>query len=161
MSTPEVAVNPSAHGRGFEGRPPFPVIGMLIVTAGIVIFVSGVCGWTLLRSDLTSQQITVSDEGRFYPGQPVDGPFSAYAQAEVVQKGLLSSTVDHPFPTVDGEDDHYGAALRDTVLRSYLLMSVQGFAVSALTVLGGAAMVSAGVIASARGNRGSADRREF
>lgn len=131
-------------------RPPFPVVGTMVALAGAVILTLGVAGWGSWREELASQHIIVSQEGRFFPGQPVDGPLSAFSQAEVVQTHLLEETDGTPFAHVSENDPHKILSIESTVTRTYLLSAVMGFVMSGVAVLGGATLTAIGVTSATR-----------
>ena len=48
--------------------------------------VAGVGTWFLVQSQLSDERITVSDDAAHFAGDAVDGPLTAYSQAETIEK---------------------------------------------------------------------------
>lgn len=68
------------------------IVGIGSLVLGILFVIAGIGTWTLVSSQLKDENITVSGDADFLAGAEVKGPFSAYAQAEVINKHALAGT---------------------------------------------------------------------
>ena len=59
---------------------------ILSVVVGSLLIIGGVATWVVVSTTLADQKITVSDDADCLAGDEVDGPFSAYCQAKVIDK---------------------------------------------------------------------------
>jgi hypothetical protein len=59
---------------------------IVAVVVGIVMALAGVVTWFVVSNTLSEQKIVVSDDADCLAGDEVDGPFSAYCQAKVIDK---------------------------------------------------------------------------
>ncbi|MFC7406500.1 aromatic ring-opening dioxygenase LigA [Georgenia alba] len=66
--------------------------GGLSVLAGVIFIVAGVATWFLVTTNLSEQRITVAEDASFLAGDDVNGPFSAFAQAQVINEHALAAT---------------------------------------------------------------------
>ena len=66
--------------------------GVLTLIAGIVFVLAGGATWAMVSSQLKDQNITVSDDARWFAGQQVAGPFTAYSEADVINTHALAAT---------------------------------------------------------------------
>ncbi|ROS79001.1 hypothetical protein [Cellulomonas sp. PhB143] len=118
-----VTVSPT---RGVRG------IGLLSIIAGIILIVAGAVTWITVSSQLDEQKITVSDDADFLAGDQVNGPFSAYAQAEVIDKHALEATGGKTYAELDQDDPTRETAMTASFLRASLFTSVVAYGVCAL-----------------------------
>ncbi|GAA4287737.1 aromatic ring-opening dioxygenase LigA [Georgenia daeguensis] len=124
--------------------------GLLSIIAGIVFIVAGAVTWALITSNLTEQNITVAEDSSMLPGDEVNGPFSAFAQAQIINEHALSATEGKTYAELGAEvraaEEAGDTALaeelqgqRTTVmnasfLRASLFTSVVAYGVAALVV---------------------------
>src|SRR5699024_7196042 len=69
-----------------------PVVGITSFVAGILFILAGVGTYIMVSSQLADQNITVSEDASFLGGHTVAGPFTAYAQADIINVHALEST---------------------------------------------------------------------
>ena len=113
------------------------VIGLVVMIAGVVFAVAGVVTWFVVADQLAAENITVSEDAQFLAGSEVDGPFAAYAQAQVINKHALEATGGKTYAELGRDDPARQTAMQASFLRSSLFTSVVAFGVAALaTVLG-------------------------
>lgn len=62
------------------------------IVIGAMLIVGGIGTWILVSNTLAQQNIVVSDDASCLAGDDVDGPFSAYCQAKVIEKHALEAT---------------------------------------------------------------------
>ena len=112
-------------------------VGLVVILAGVVFAVAGVVTWFIVADQLGAENITVSEDADFLAGSDVTGPFSAYAQAQVINKHALEETGGKTYAELDRDDPARQTAMQASFLRSSLFTSVVAFGVAALaTVLG-------------------------
>jgi len=107
------------------------------MVAGVVFAVAGVVTWFVVADQLAAENITVSEDADFLAGSDVNGPFAAYAQAQVINKHALEETEGKTYAELERDDPARQTAMQASFLRSSLFTSVVAFGVAALaTVLG-------------------------
>ena len=112
-------------------------IGLVVMVAGVIFAVAGVVTWFVVADQLSAENITVAEDAEFLAGDDVNGPFSAYSQAQVINRHALEATEGQTYAELDREDPARQTAMQASFLRSSLFTSVVAFGVSALaTVLG-------------------------
>ena len=113
------------------------LIGLIVIIVGVIFAVAGVVTYFVVSSQLADENITVSEDASMMAGQDVTGPFTAYAEAEVIQKHALDATGGKTYAELDREDPARQTAMQASFLRASLFTSVVAFGVAALaTVLG-------------------------
>ncbi|MFC8922359.1 hypothetical protein [Cellulosimicrobium sp. NPDC057127] len=120
-----VTVSPA---RGVRG------IGLFSIIAGIVLVLAGVATWIVVANELSSEQITVSDDASFLAGRHVNGPLTAYAQADVIDQHALEASGGQTYAELDQDDPTRETVMNASFLRASLYTSVVAFGVSALVV---------------------------
>ena len=66
--------------------------------------VAGGFTWYVVRDQLSDEKITVSDDAERFAGDPVDGPFTAYEQARVINKHALAESDGLTYAELDQDD---------------------------------------------------------
>ena len=113
------------------------LIGTIVIVMGIIFAVAGVVTWFVVSDQLAAEKITVSEDADFLAGQDVTGPFTAYAEAQVINKHALEATEGKTYAELEREDPARQTAMQASFLRASLFTSVVAFGVAALaTVLG-------------------------
>jgi hypothetical protein len=106
------------------------------VVGGIMI-VAGVVTWIVVSNTLSEQKIVVSDDASCLAGDEVDGPFSAYCQADIINQHTLDATGGKTYAELGQEDPLRETAMTSAFLQSSLFTSVVAFGVAAMAfVLG-------------------------
>ena len=67
-------------------------IGILSIIAGIIMIVAGAITYGTVASQLKAENITVPGDSTIAPGKPVQGPITAYAQADIINHHALEGT---------------------------------------------------------------------
>lgn len=109
-------------------------IGMVAIVAGIVMVLAGLGVWILVSMTLADENITVSDDARMFAGQQVAGPFTAYAQAEVIDQHATEMADGQTYAELPQDDPRRDAVMNASFLRASLFTSVVAFGVCALVV---------------------------
>jgi hypothetical protein len=120
-----VTVSPA---RGVRG------IGLVAIIAGIVLVLAGAGTWIVVANELSSEEITVSDDASFLAGRHVNGPLTAYAQADVIDQHALEASGGQTYAQLDQDDPTRDTVMNASFLRASLYTSVVAFGVSALVV---------------------------
>ena len=121
------------------------VLGIIVIVAGAVLLVAGVTTWVAVQSQLSDENIVVADDAGRFAGQKVAGPFTAYEQANVIQKHALEATGGLSYAELDRDDPARQTAMTASFLRASLFTSVVSFGVAAMAFGLGVALVLVGV----------------
>ena len=121
------------------------LMGTLVIVAGIIFAVAGVGTWAAVQYNLAQENITVADDAPYFAGDPVDGPLTAFVQAEVINTHYLESTGGKTYAELDREDPLRDVAMNASFLRASLFTSVVSFGVAVMAVGLGVVMVLTGV----------------
>ena len=127
------------------------ISGIIIAVIGAIMFVGGASTWVLVQNQLSAENIVVAEDSDFLAGNDVNGPFSAYAQAQIINKHALESSGGKTYAELDREDPVRVVVMNGSFLRASLFTSVLAFGVSAMAmglglvqVLGGIALHKVG-----------------
>jgi uncharacterized membrane protein YdbT with pleckstrin-like domain len=121
------------------------LIGLIVIIVGVIFAVAGVVTYFVVSSQLADENITVSEDANMMAGQDVTGPFTAYAEAEVIQKHALEATEGKTYAELDREDPARQTAMQASFLRASLFTSVVAFGVAALATVLGIILVLIGI----------------
>ena len=130
------------------------IAGILSIVAGIVMIVAGALTWGTVSSQLAAENITVPGDSTFmggaYAGQPVAGPLSAFAQAEIInhhaldgaggktyaELGALAREANEAGDTAAAEEftAQRTTAMNASFLRASLFTSVVSYGIAALVI---------------------------
>ena len=120
------------------------VLAVLVMVAGAVLVVAGVGTWFVVQAQLGDEQITVSDDADRFAGEDVDGPLTAYSQAETIEKHALEASGGKTYAELDQEDPTRQTVMTASFLRASLFTSVVSFGVAAMAVGLGVVLVLVG-----------------
>lgn len=68
------------------------ILGIITLVLGLVMLVAGGVAYGLVGSYLKEENITVAGDADNFAGKPVAGPFTAFAQAEIIDKHALAGS---------------------------------------------------------------------
>ena len=138
------------------------LVGLIAMIIGGVFIVAGITTWGMVSSKLAAERITVSGDAPAFAGATVADPFTAFVQADIINKHALAATEGKTYAELDKEDPLRAVAMNGSFLRASLFTSVIAFGVAlfamgvgALSILLGWGMRLAG---SAVDAASSADR---
>lgn len=120
-------------------------IGILSIVAGIILAVAGITTWVTVSSQLTAENITISEDADRFAGQQVRGPFTAFAQAEIINKHALEASGGQTYAELDREDPVRQVVMNGSFLRASLFTSVIAYGVSAMAMGLGLLFILSGV----------------
>ena len=115
------------------------------IVLGILLMVGGVATWIIVSNTLADQNITVSDDASCLAGDDVDGPLSAYCEAQIIDTHALEATGGLTYAELDREDPLRATAMNASFLRASLFTSVVAFGVAGMAVLIGVLFVLIGL----------------
>ena len=106
----------------------------LSILIGSLLIIGGVATWSVVSNTLADQKITVSDDADCLAGDQVNGPFSAYCQAMVIDKHALEATGGLRYAELGREDPKRQTAMTASFLQASLFTSVVAFGVAAMAI---------------------------
>src|SRR6187431_3626116 len=110
---------------------------LVAIVVGIVMALAGIATWAVVSSTLSEQKIVVADDANCLAGDEVDGPFSAFCQADVIDKHTKAITGGLTYAELDKEDPNRATAMDSAFLQASLFTSVVAFGVAGMAfVLG-------------------------
>lgn len=107
--------------------------------------IAGTGTWILVSTTLADQAIVVADDASCLAGDEVNGPFSAYCQAQVIQKHTLEATGGKTYSQLDRDDPLRETAMNSAFLQSSLFTSIVAFGVAGMAVLMGIVFMMIGL----------------
>lgn len=110
------------------------VLSILVMVAGLVMLVAGVVTWVTVQNQLADERITVSDDAEWFAGEPVDGPLTAYSEAQVIEKHSLEASGNKTYAELGREDPTRQTVMTGSFLRASLFTSVVAFGVAAMAM---------------------------
>jgi ABC-type sugar transport system permease subunit len=113
------------------------VAALTSIIVGIVMAVAGVAVWIVVSTTLADQRITVSDDASCAAGDGVNGPISAYCQADIIDQHTLEITGGKTYAELDREDPNRAVAMDSAFLQASLFTSVVAFGVAAMAIVVG------------------------
>lgn len=137
--------------RGVRGAGSFAIF------AGIVMILAGIAVWILVATQLSAENITVADDSEFlggvFAGQQVQGPLTAYAQADIINHHALEASGGSTYAELEQDDPVRDTMMNASFLRASLFTSVVAFGICVLVIGLGIVL---GVIGGALRRLGSA-----
>jgi hypothetical protein len=104
-------------------------IGAIVL--GALMLVASIGTWTLVSSTLAEQEITTPSDACL-PDRQVRGPFTAYCQADIIEKHTMNSTGGLTYAQLDREDPLRQVAMNSSFLQASLFTSVLAFGTAAM-----------------------------
>lgn len=137
-------------------------MGTLLIVLGLIFIIAGGATYVMVSQELKNANVVVAEDADFLAGDTVDGPFSAYSQAMIIDKHALESTGGKTYAELDREDPLRATAMNASFLRASLFTSVVSFGVATMAMGIGLAFILGGVglraVPAAVGDR---DRRRL
>jgi hypothetical protein len=130
-------VPPPDEEPGGEGAPqapgtgPLRVLAYAVVLGGLILMVAGAFTWYVVRDQLEDEKITVSEDADRFAGDQVDNPWTAYAQADVINDHALEASDGLTYAQLDQDDPRRDTVMTASFLRASLYTSVVSFGVAA------------------------------
>jgi hypothetical protein len=115
------------------------------VVLGVLLIAGGITTWVIVSSTLADEQITVADDASCLAGNDVNGPFSAYCEAQIIQHHALDATDGKTYAQLDRDNPLRATAMNASFLRSSLFTSVVAFGVAGMAILMGVVFILIGL----------------
>ncbi len=110
------------------------VIGILGILGGVALILVGVIVWIAVSTQLRAENITIPDDAMAFQGQVVQGPFTAYVQADIIQHHALQASDGLTYAELDRDDPVRDTMMNASFLRASLFTSVVSFGVAAFAM---------------------------
>jgi hypothetical protein len=101
------------------------------IVLGVLLIIGGAATWLMVSSTLADQRITTPEDACLSERQ-VRGPFTAYCQAEIIQRHTLDITDGQTYAELDREDPRRDTAMNSSFLQASLFTSILAFGVAAM-----------------------------
>ncbi|GAB4068569.1 hypothetical protein GCM10028777_28030 [Angustibacter speluncae] len=115
-------------------RGPLRLLAVLVMVGGVVLALGGVATWGLVQTSLADEKITVAEDARWFAGEPVDGPLTAYSQADIIEHHAMEASGGKTYAELDREDPVRATVMNGSFLRASLFTSVVSFGIAAMAV---------------------------
>jgi len=113
------------------------IASITAIVVGIIMAIAGVVTWVVVSTTLADQKITVAEDASCAAGDGVNGPISAYCQADIIDQHTLDITGGLTYAELDREDPNRAVAMDSAFLQASLFTSVVAFGVAGMAfVLG-------------------------
>lgn len=120
------------------------VVGIILAVLGVVFLVAGVATYATVSSTLADQHITVSDDADHFAGEQVKGPFTAYAQADIINQHALEIGGGKTYAELPQDDPNRPTVMNASFLQASLFTSVVAFGVAAFVAVMGVVLMLLG-----------------
>lgn len=124
----------------------FPkIVAVIMIVGGVVMMVAGATTYYVVHTQLADEKIVVSDDAERFAGEPVEGPFTAYSEAETIKKHASEIADGQTYAQLEQDDPRRESVMTASFLRASLFTSVVAFGVAALVVGLGVLFVLLGI----------------
>jgi len=120
------------------------IAAIVTMVAGVIMAIAGAATWFTVQGNLADERITVSEDADRFANDKVDGPFTAYQEAQMIEKHYLEATEGKTYAELDREDPVRQTAMTASFLRASLFTSVVSFGVAAMAFGLGIVLLIAG-----------------
>ena len=121
------------------------LLGALVIVAGLILGAAGAGTWAMVQTSLAGENITVAEDAARFGGEPVDGPLTAYYQADIIEHHALEASGGKTYAELDREDPVRAVVMNGSFLRASLFTSVVSFGIAAMAMGLGIVFVLVGV----------------
>ena len=122
-------VTTQQHARG-----PLRLLAVLVMIGGVVLALGGAATWGLVQTSLAAEKITVAEDARWFAGDAVDGPFTAYSEADIIEHHAMEASQGKTYAELDREDPVRATVMNGSFLRASLFTSVVSFGIAAMAM---------------------------
>ncbi|WP_051552188.1 hypothetical protein [Nocardioides sp. URHA0020] len=120
------------------------IASLTAIVVGSIMAIAGVVTWVVISSTLADQKITVSDDANCAAGDNVNGPISAYCQADIIDHHTLKITGGKTYAELEQDDPNRETAMTSSFLQASLFTSVVAFGVALMATAVGIVMALIG-----------------
>jgi len=110
------------------------IVGIITMVAGVTLIIAGIVTWNEVSSQLEAESVTVAADASCQAGEPVDGPVTAWCQAEVINTHALEATGGLTYAELGRDDPLRAVAASASFLRASLFTSVVAYGVAAMAM---------------------------
>jgi len=110
------------------------LLGTLVLLAGLVLVASGAGTWAMVQTSLAGERITVSEDAMAFGGEAIDGPLTAFVEADIIEQHALAASGGKTYAELDKENPLREVVMNGSFLRASLFTSVVSFGVAAMAV---------------------------
>ncbi len=110
------------------------VFGVLGILAGVLLIVAGIVVWIVVSAQLRAENIVIPDDAAAFQGQYVQGPLTAYVQADVIQHHALQLSGGKTYAELEMDDPVRATLMNASFLRASLFTSVVSFGVALFAI---------------------------
>ncbi len=121
------------------------VLAVLVILAGLVLAAGGVVTWFAVQNTLADEKVTVSADAAHFAGQPVNSAWTAYSEAQTIEKHALEASGGKTYAELDRNDPVRATVATGSFLRASLFTSVVSFGVAAMAIGLGVVFVLIGI----------------
>ena len=121
------------------------VAGLTAIVVGIIMAVAGMVTWVVIGNTLADQKIVVSADADCLAGDDVNGPFSAYCQAMVINKHTMGITGGKTYAELAKDDPNRATAIDSAFLKASMFTSAVAFGVAAMAFVLGIVLTLIGI----------------
>jgi hypothetical protein len=136
---------PGAPAHAARPTGALRLLAILVLVGGVILSVAGVITWIVVTNQLSDEKITVSEDADRFAGDDVDGPFTAYEQARVINRHALEESGGQTYAQLDQDDPRRETVMTASFLRASLFTSVVSFGVAAFAFGMGLLMIVVGL----------------
>ncbi|WP_461024392.1 aromatic ring-opening dioxygenase LigA, partial [Thalassiella azotivora] len=129
-----VSSTPATTPATASGSRIVRLLAVLVMVGGVVLAVGGAATWGMVQTSLGDEKITVAEDAQWFAGEPVDGPLTAYSQADIIEKHALEGAEGMTYAELDREDPRRAMVMNGSFLRASLFTSVVSFGVAAMAM---------------------------
>ena len=137
-ATTDATAGPSGHGF-------VKISGLIVAVIGAIMLIGGASTWVLVQNQLSQEKIVVAEDASTNAGKLVNGPFTAYSQAQIIEKHSKELAGGKTYAQLDREDPKRATVMNGSFLRASLFTSVLAFGVSAMAMALGLVQILLGV----------------
>jgi hypothetical protein len=113
------------------------VAALTAIVVGVIMAIAGVVTWYVVSSTLEDQRITVSEDANCAAGDDVNGPISAFCQADIIDHHTQALTGGKTYAELPQDAPNRAVAMDSAFLQASLFTSVVAFGVAGMAfVLG-------------------------
>ena len=114
------------------------------IVLGVLMILGGAATWLTVRAELDEQNIVTPDDACL-PERQVTGPFTAYCEAEVIDKHAREATGGLTYAELERDDPRRETAMNASFLRASLYTSIVAFGVAAMAAAMGVIFILIGL----------------
>ena len=151
-ATPAPAPEPTT-GTTHPAAKGVRVIGIVVAVLGVVFLVAGIVTYAIVSNTLAAEEITVADDARYFAGEDVKGPFTAYFQADIIATHAEGIADGMTYAELPQDDPRRATVMDASFLRASLFTSVVAFGVAAFVAVMGAILIAIGIALARIGRR--------